>query len=289
MKSIFIKELEEKDKKHIYNEFSEIIRKLILFWKVKLNKIIVKKIDENREIYLIPNIERKNICNKICEKILKEKTRTQKVQAVLAEKIKKHQKKFSKIKIVDGKNIMAENIESIVKFILKEKPIEMQSIYILTNSYDKESINIVKRLEASVKTINIITKSVEKYKVLEENLIKSGVAITIANNKRKSLKKAELIININMTNEELNTYQIFRNAVIINISKEKLTNIKGFEGTIVNNIDIALEPLEILKETNIGENFRKVEIYQTYTKEEKEKQKIHIKKLYGNNGEVKIE
>ena len=91
-----------------------------------------------------------------------------------------------------------------------------------------------------------------------------------------------------MTNEELNTYQIFRNAVIINISKEKLTNIKGFEGTIVNNIDIALEPLEILKETNIGENFRKVEIYQTYTKEEKEKQKIHIKKLYGNNGEVKI-
>ena len=278
MKSIFIKELEEKDKKHIYNEFSEIIRKLILFWKVKLNKIIVKKIDENREIYLIPNIERKNICNKICEKILKEKTRTQKVQAVLAEKIK----------IVDGKNIMAENIESIVKFILKEKPIEMQSIYILTNSYDKESINIVKRLEASVKTINIITKSVEKYKVLEENLIKSGVAITIANNKRKSLKKAELIININMTNEELNTYQIFRNAVIINISKEKLTNIKGFEGTIVNNIDIALEPLEILKETNIGENFRKVEIYQTYTKEEKEKQKIHIKKLYGNNGEVKI-
>ena len=37
-----------------------------------------------------------------------------------------------------------------------------------------------------------------------------------------------------------------------------------------------------------GENFRKVEIYQTYTKEEKEKQKIHIKKLYGNNGEVKI-
>ena len=76
-----------------------------------------------------------------------------------------------------------------------------------------------------------------------------------------------------MTNEELNTYQIFRNAVIINISKEKLTNIKGFEGTIVNNIDIALESLEILKETNIGENFRKVEIYQTYTKEEKEKQK----------------
>ena len=69
MKSIFIKELEEKDKKHIYNEFSEIIRKLILFWKVKLNKIIVKKIDENREIYLIPNIERKNIFKIMLDKI----------------------------------------------------------------------------------------------------------------------------------------------------------------------------------------------------------------------------
>lgn len=289
MINIYIKELEEKDTIEMYTDFPKWIKKIIMLFHTKFNKIVVKEINENNKIYLIPNINKKIVYKKIRNKIEKEKTKTQKVQAILEEKIKKYKDELYNIKIVDGKDAMPEQIGNILSYILGNNPIELQDIYILTNNYDENSISIIKELAVKAKTMNIITKNIEKYRTLEAILEEKGIVLNIANNKKKSLKKAKIIINLNLSKDELNTYQLFRNSIIINLSKEKLVNLKGFEGTIIDNIDINLEKNEtnnILEKSNIIRNFKNIEIYQTLIKTEKRNTKIKVNKLYGNNGEL---
>ena len=289
MINIYIKELEEKDTIEMYTKFPKFIKKAIILFQAKLNKIIVKEIDENNKIYLIPNINKKMVYKKIRNKVEKEKTKTQKVQAVLQEKLKKYKDELYNIKIIDGKDAMSEQIENILNYILGNNPIELQDIYILTNSYDESSVSIIKKLAVKAKTMNIITKNIEKYRILEAILEEKGIVLNIANNKKKSLKKAKIIINLNLSKDEINTYQLFRNSIIINLYKEKLINLKGFEGTIIDNIDISLEnndTNDILEKSNIMNNFKKVEIHQTLTETEKRNVKIKVDKLYGNNGEL---
>lgn len=289
MINIYIKELEEKDNIEMYTNYPKWIKKTIMLFYTKFNKIIVKEINENNKIYLIPNINKKAIYVTIRNKIEKEKTKTQKVQAILEDKIKKYKDELYNIKIVDGKDAMPEQIENILSYILGNNPIELQDIYILTNSYDESSISIIKKLAVKTKTMNIITKNVEKYRTLEAILEEKGIILNIANNKKKSLKKAKIIINLNLSKDQINTYQLFRNSIIINLSKEKLINLKGFEGTIIDNIDIKLDKNNInsiWKENNIINNFKDVEIYQTLSEIEKEHVEIRVNKLYGNNGEI---
>ena len=289
MINIYIKELEEKDTIEMYTSYPKWIKKTIMLFHTKFNKIIVKEINENNKIYLIPNVNKKTIYKKIRNKIEKEKTKTQKVQAILEDKIKKYKDELYNIKIVDGKDAMSEQIENILSYILGNNPIELQDIYILTNSYDENSISIIKELAVKAKTMNIITKNIEKYRTLEAILEEKGIVLNIANNKKKSLKKAKIIINLNLSKDEINTYQLFRNSIIVNLSKEKLVNLKGFEGTIIDNIDINLEKNEIndiLEKSNIIRNFKNIEIYQTLIKTEKRNTKTKVNKLYGNNGEL---
>ena len=289
MINIYIKELEEKDTIEMYTSYPKWIKKTIMLFHTKFNKIIVKEFNENNKIYLIPNINKRTAYKKIRNKIEKEKTKTQKVQAILEDKIKKYKDELYNIKIVDGKDAMPELVENILSYTLGNNPIEIQDIYILTNSYNESSTSIIKKLAVKAKTMNIITKNIEKYRTLEAILEEKGIILNIANNKKKSLKKAKIIINLNLSKDEINTYQLFRNSIIINLSKEKLINLKGFEGTIIDNIDIKLEKNEIndiLEKNNIISNFKSIEIYQTLTETEKRNAKIKVNKLYGNNGEL---
>lgn len=286
MINIYIKELKERDTIELYNRIPKYIKKFIIGLHTKFNKIIVREIYENNKIYLIPNINQKKVYGKIRKKIEKEKSKTQKVQAILEEKIKKYKEELNNIKIIDGKNAMLEQIEEILDYILGNNPIELQDIYIVTNSYDESSINVIKKLALKAKTMNIITKNIEQYRTLETILEDKGIILNIANNKKKSLKKAKLIINLNLSKDEINTYQLFRNSIIINLSKEKLVNLKGFEGTIIDNIDINLEKsaIEIFENNNIINNFKNIEIYQSLNEIERRNVKTKISKVYGNNG-----
>lgn len=286
MINIYIKELKERDTIELYNRIPKYIKKFIIGLHTKFNKIIVREIYENNKIYLIPNINQKKVYGKIRKKIEKEKSKTQKVQAILEEKIKKYKEELNNIKIIDGKNAMLEQIEEILDYILGNNPIELQDIYIVTNSYDESSINVIKKLALKAKTMNIITKNIEQYRTLETILEDKGIILNIANNKKKSLKKAKLIINLNLSKDEINTYQLFRNSIIINLSKEKLVNLKGFEGTIIDNIDINLEKsaIEIFENNNIINNFKNIEIYQSLNEIERRNVKTKISKAYGNNG-----
>ena len=133
--------------------------------------------------------------------------------------------------------------------------------------------------------MNIITKEIRSYSRLERTMQEQGIAFCVANNKRKSLKRAKIIVNINFTNEEINQYTIFRNAMFINLTQEKI-NLKGFEGIIIQDMKLQLEKeeQEWIEKNNLREDFKQIEIYESIIKEEKSS--IHILELYGNNVEI---
>ena len=176
-------------------------------------------------------------------------------------------------------------LEKILKKILKDNLLELQDIYILTNSYNAENINTIRNIASKVKTINIITNKIDKFRILERML--ESQEITISNNKRKSLKKAKIIINLDFKKEEIKQYIINRNAIIISLTGEKLTSLKGFNGNIIRDIELKLEDRykEFVQKNNLI-NFKNLEIYESLINLNEKNTLPEISKLIGNNGEV---
>ena len=65
--------------------------------------------------------------------------------------------------------------------------------------------------------MNIVTNNIEKFKKLEDKIMENGIMITIGNNKKKSLMKSKIILNIDFPNELINKYMIKEDAIIINV------------------------------------------------------------------------
>lgn len=285
MITIYIKEMNQGiDKLNIQ---SKIIKNVVYKFIKMFNIVQVEEIEENKKIYVIPNIDRISVYKRITKKLIKEQTKTQKIQIVLSEKLKKYENLFSKFKIISGKGIFINHIEEVIDKVIGDNVLEMQDIYITTNFYNESNINIVKKLASKVKSINIITKEIEKYKILEEIMQNDGIAICVANNKKKSLKKAKIVINLDFSKENLNEYILNRNAIIININQDKIVSLKGFEGIVIRDIDIILDKKQYeFKRNNRLDNFKNIEIFETLINKNDKNIKINVNKLCGNNGEI---
>lgn len=227
---IYVKELsndnELKFQKNIPKFLKYIIIKLIKIF----NIIVIQTINENEYLYIVPRIS--NL--KKIKKVLK-KSKAKKV--ILSKKLKKYSKELG---IEENNKIPKYFIYNILKFIqnITDIEIELQSIYFVTNVYNTENIQTITNLAQNIKSVNVITNKIKDYNRLEKKLYDSGNLIAVTNNKRKSLRKANFIINLDLTNEELNSYSINRNSIIINCANEKISKLACFNGIVINNIQI---------------------------------------------------
>ena len=290
---IYIKELEDENEL-ISKKFPKFLKNICIYIRKYFNNITIKNIDENKKVYIIPNIEDKKICKKMRRKVQKEKSDIHKTQLVLSNNLKKYIDKFKDFNIIDGNEIKINLIEEILRKIIKNNTkLELQDIYILTNRYETKTISVINKLVEKVKTINIITPEIEKYNIIESKIYKEkGINIIVANNKKKSLRKAKIIVNMNFTKDEIKRYNINRSAIIINMLNEKISDLKSFDGIIINDIDIDFK--ESIKnyftDNRIYKQFKSIELYQSIenVKNEFDKKikedKINIKNFYGTNG-----
>ena len=285
MITIYIKELKKDDKIDALEKVPKFLHKILINITKKTNNFYINTIDEDKKVYLIVNTKNKNTYKNIIKKLKNEKTRTQKIQIVLEDNLKENVNYFNEFKILDGKEFMNNNVNKILEKILENIPIALQDVFILTNKYNESSIRLIKNIGQEFKSVNVISKEIERYNMLEDILENETIVFSIANNKRKSLKKAKIIVNMDFTKEQLQEYNIYRNAIIINLNKEKITNLKGFEGIIVQNVEIELEDTEkeIFKENNILDGFKKVELYESINPI---KEMGKIQEIYGNNGKI---
>ena len=289
MITIYIKELEKSDKIKFLEMIPKFLRKILIKIIKITNNFFINKIDDNKKIYIIPDINRKKVYEKILRTLKKEQTQTQKVQIVLSKDIKKYKSYFEKISIVDGKIVIRDSIYQIIKKAIGNNNVALYDVYILTNKYNDFSNRIIKDLLEKVKSVNIITKEINKYNMLEEKYEKEGLLITVSNNKKKSLKKAKIIINIDFTKEELKSYSIFRNSFLINLHDEKIDFLRGFDGIIIQNIEVEYKSnqKDFVIENNLKEKFKQIEVYESLLNiYDKRKENINIITLYGNNGKI---
>ena len=147
-----------------------------------------------------------------------------------------------KVHIYNGQILANYIIYNLIEYIskLKNEETYVQEVSILVNTYNKLKEETIVYLAKKLKRINIVTNKINDFNkiatYLENNM---GIGITITNNKRKSLAKSKIIINIDFNEETLNQFNINRNAIIINIGDNVEIKTKLFNG--INVYDYYIE------------------------------------------------
>lgn len=283
---IYIKELKRDEELAQNIDMPKFLKKIIIKLIKVFNIITVKKIDELHYLYIIPKVNGIKIIKKIINKKSEE-------TIILSKSLKKYEKK---INLNKKDTTMRFLVCDILEYITNKLNIriELQNIYILANEYNKNNIEIIKYLCNKVKTINIVTSNISKYSKLEDELYnEEGLLITVTNNKNKGLKRANFIINLDFSNEDIASYNINMNSIIINCTNNKIDALRYFQGIIINDICIDLEEAEENK--FLYEEFDKREIYNSFQNENRKyietiskikQDKVQILSLIGISGNI---
>ena len=165
---------------------------------------------------------------------------------------------------------------------------EKVKISILVNDVTDIELYNIKEIVKKYKRLNIVTNHIEKFKKLEEQILDEyGLMITLTNNKKKSLTKTDIILNVDFPTELINKYRIAENAIIINLKQKATIKQKRFEGKIFNDYEILHQNIEEI-EYDKNEKFYTKDIYEALIYKQQpienirrkiEKDKVEIKLL----------
>ena len=199
------------------------------------------------------------------------------------------------VNIFNGRWLEKYLAYEIIKYILVKKNIKKEEteIAILINQIDEVSTENIKLFAKEFKRVNVVTNHIEKLKKIEENIFDEfGIMITITNNKKKSLKNAKIILNMDFPEELINKFNIYDEAIILNLDGNAKINKKRFSGLNINNYEIALNDVDYLSEKFYIRDIFESQIYKKTTfknirKEIKEKG-ANIEQLIGVNGLIKL-
>lgn len=199
------------------------------------------------------------------------------------------------LEIQDGRWLFEILLPDTIEYIINKKKIEKTNISIMINDLTEIELENIKTLARKYKSINIVTNHIEKFKKLQKQLQEEyGIIITITNNKKKSLMKSQIILNIDFPNELINKYNIQDEAIIVNLKAKIKINSKRFNGLNISNYEIdfredkknnkALSSKYNLRDLYESELYRKQRISEIRRKIKNDK--VCIKRLILNNGEL---
>lgn len=183
----------------------------------------------------------------------------------------------------ESKSIYRDFSREVIKSIIERKKQipEEQSLSILIDTKDYNNTQLISKLITQYKMINIVTSNRNQFAGLEEEAEQNFEPISVLNNKRKSLRNAKYILNVDFSGEKIKEYSIDRIAVIFNIADTKIDKLMYFDGNIINNVK--------LKDNN---EFTLQDEYNIQRKKWVEAVRDKIEKneyeLIGNRGNVEI-
>lgn len=234
------------------------------------------------------------------KKILKILNKNSARNVVLSKEVQKNEilinyLSSSNVNIFNGRWIEKYLAYEIVKYILIKKNIKKEEteIAILINQIDEVSTENIKLFAKEFKRVNVVTNHLEKLKNIEESIFDEfGIMITITNNKKKSLKNVKIILNMDFPNELINKFNIYDEAIILNLDGDVKINKKRFSGLNINNYEITFNDFPYLSEEFYIRDIFEAQIYKKTTfknlrKEIKEKE-VNIEQLIGLNGLIKL-
>lgn len=267
--------------------------KLFNIIKVKEDKIILPIKDEKISIKKAEKLvnKTKNILDKTnCNKVVLSKV-------IKTQEDYKNYLYSSDINIIEAEQLTEILLLDILNYIKNKKTLKTEelSLTIFVNDISMNMLENLKIMVKEYKRINIITNHIQKFKKLEEDFFEEqGIIITVGNNKRKSALKSNVIINVDFPNELINQYNINDEAIIINLRGNIKINKKRFTGININDYEIDFDNFE---EFDYEKEmlFDKKDIYEAefiknqpfkYSRNDLNKYKVKITKLFGTNNEI---
>ena len=201
------------------------------------------------------------------------------------------------IHIFDGRWLIQYLAIQILDYIIEKKDIkkEEKEIAITTNEISDSAIEIIKKLAKQYKRTTVVTNHIEKLRKIEKEIYtQEGILIVLSNNKKKSLAKANLILNMDFNKELFNKYHINENAIILNLEGDMKIDSKRFNGININDYEIEVGREEIIWRENF-QKFRTKDLLEAvlYMRDNYHnicnkirKYKISISAIYGINGKI---
>ncbi len=258
------------------------------------------KLEGNNIFVPLIEIENLKVQEKLAKKTIKIFENLNSKKVVISKNVKMYKTYVNLLNtgqfdVVNGKWLFSMLIPEVIKYVENKKNLkeEETSVYFLVNDFTETVIENIKAMAKGHKHVSVITKYVEKMKKIENQILQeTGVVITVMNNKKKSLAKAQIVINADFTNELLNQYNICENAIIIDLTQSLRNLKKRFNGFVVNNYEIKLKNRS---EYRIDDNmFFQRELYESefykkqpyeYVRKKIIKDGVQIKKLFTKNQE----
>lgn len=249
--------------------------------KMKNNEIILPIVEEmkSKQIFKLETKTKK----------LLEKTNCRKL--VLSKFIKK-QEEFcnylysDNFDIVDSKWLWEVLSGESLNYIVQKKNLKKQELIVsvLVNQLSEITLQNIKKIANEYKRINVVTNHIDKWKKIEEEILEQqGIVLTITNNKKKSLLKSNLILNIDFPTELINQYQIKDDSIIINIQGNVFIKKKRFSGICINDYEITC--IDGLEYENKNERFFVKDIYEASLYKRQPLDEIR-KKLYKDKVQI---
>ena len=237
--------------------------KTIFLEQSKKMRLLKKVTLKNNKMFINKNLEKASLKSKIkiVQKI-KNILENKKVRQLCIEKNLKNDIQFinllysNNINICTPKWIFKQKTDEIISQILKDKKREETEISICVNEVDSQIEKYIYKFAKEFKTINIITNHIGKFKKIEQKLYEeNGILINLTNNRRKSLLKSKLILNIDFPKELINEFAIYDNSTIINWDDNLKIRKKRFNGKIIEEINLDLaensKVAEFIKQNNL--------------------------------------
>lgn len=271
----------------------DFISKIFNIVKIENNKILLPIDDEeisNNKSYKLAKKIKQILINTNCKKI------------VLSNKIKKYKELINYLytyqyEIMDGKWLFEVMSKECIDYISEKQGLKKEetTVSILINDLTENTLENINNIIQEYKRVNIITNHIEKFKKIEKTVLdKYGIMITVGNNKKKSLSKAKIILNVDFPTELINQYNIYENAIILNLKGNVKINKKRYNGININDYEISVKNLGDM-ECFRSDKYKMAEIYeaQIYKKQpyrdiikKLKKDKVEISDLKGENSNI---
>lgn len=209
----------------VYIEKAKSMDEILSKWQKKLplsmkrriikNKVYFQKQGENIEckVFFYEGIKDK-VLEHIGDNLNKTITVNEYKNIVISNELKKNSiimDKLTKLNILNGRWLFNYLIYDVINYILlkKNKEIEKAEISIMVNSTTDTFIQNILNIAKNAKILNIVTENIAIFKQIEEKLYnEQGIMIRVTNNKKRSLLKSDVIINLDFSEEELAKYYL---------------------------------------------------------------------------------
>lgn len=276
--------IQECDKPKFWNKIFNVIE-------LYEDKIIlpINNVDENikkEKIKILVNKIKKLLDKTGCKKVCVSKKLKSKKEFM--EELKK-----TNIEVIKGKWLYSVLTYEILEYIVKKEKFKKEDIVIsiLINHLNSDYIfEHLQKIVQEYKSVNIVTNNIGKFEKISNILEKEGIIINISNNKKKSLIRSKIILNIDFNTEQINQYNIPEKAIIVSEKEDIKINKKRFNGICINDYEIKYlnvdefdyDKYSLYEQKDIYES----QIYQNqpfeYIKRKLVRDKVQIDYLKGN-------